>query len=420
MSEHDTDDGPYIHMKKNYPDVEKPTGGPENRFDNWLPWISFAVFLSVLFGNLSSLPGEGAQTKLLAIFVAALAGGLSYIANKSAFHTGAKLAASGDSWAIVLVVGWFALMGVTVGTIGFAGVSHEIVEAEKLRAPVRHMAQASREVGEAAAEAKRIVPLISAGQSDIAGIAACEATAGCVSGRRGRGPTVARLEGLAGRFKSIERIYDRAEKRRSELVAKLETLTGKYEAQLSEGGVAGGNRAKLVAIYSQAQSLVTEIANVVPTAAAQGLVSELRAMPAPAAKPGRIDVGARLRGHADRLEEALQATSSVKVALPPFPSPSGLTVGWQRLDLTAPLAVLLFGLEAILVVLWSLLVRDFIARRRSAGLSPDQPEPPQASASAPMDLDAPASDHDARSVANGQDRLPLDHSTSPTSRPRRG
>lgn len=422
MNDRENERRQYREMTEDYPDLEKQKRGLENRFDPFLPWISIAVFLSVLLGLNSALPGEGVARNFLALFVAALAGGLSFIANKSAFHQGAKLAATGDTWTIVLVSAWFSLMGITVGTIGFAGVSHEIVESAKLREPVQHMANASRVVGEAAAEAKAIVPMISAGGSDTAGIASCESGGGCVSGRRGRGPMVARLEALAERFRDVERIYAKAEKRRAELISKLEDLTGKYEAQLSEGGAVGSNRAKLVAIYSQAQSLVTEIANVVPTAAAQGLVSELRATPTPPAKPGRIDVGARLRGHADRLEEALAGVAGANVALPPFPVPSGLTVGWQRLDLTAPLAVLLFGLEAILIILWCLLVRDFIARRRSSGKIGPDPEPNDQTP--PVLKARPAPDHEVASAADADahasERLPLDGGGARPPRQRRG
>ncbi len=405
MDDREKENGRYKEMNEDYPEREPTYRGPEHRYDYVFPPVSFAIFLSVLLGLNSTLPGGGIARNVLVLFVALVAGGLSFVANKAAFHQGAILASSGDRAATALVIAWFSLMAVTVGTIGFAGVSHEIVEAANLREPGTHMADANRAVSEAAADGKQVLPLIAGGKSDVSDIAEREFRSGAVSGRAGPGPTVDRLRALAARFAAVEQAYVAADRPRAALIGKLETLTAKYEEQLNAGGATGSNRAKLVALYSQAQSLVTEIANVVPTAAARGLVSELRSTPTPTAIAGRIDVGGHLRGHADRLERALETVTTVKVALPPFPAPAGLMVGWQRLDLTLPLAVLLFGLEVILVVLWCLQVRDFKARRpsvRQRGIDTD-PEDPSAGAAAAL----PAPDFDTDpTIANGHDGPP--------------
>jgi hypothetical protein len=403
MDDREKENGRFKEMNEDYPEREPTYRGPEHRYDFVFPSVSFAIFLSVFLGLHSTLPGGGIARNVLVLFVAMVAGSLSFVANKAAFHLGAILASSGDRAATALVIAWFSLMAVTVGTIGFAGVSHEIVEAANLREPGTHMADANRAVSEAAADGKQVLPLIAGGKSDVSDIAEREFRSGAVSGRAGPGPTVDRLRALAARFAAVEQAYVAADRPRAALIGKLETLTAKYEEQLNVGGAAGSNRAKLVAIYSQAQSLVTEIANVVPTAAARGLVSELRSTPTPTAIPGRIDVEAHLRGHADRLERALETVTTVKVALPPFPAPAGLMVGWQRLDLTLPLAVLLFGLEVILVVLWCLQVRDFKARRpsvRQRGIDTDPDDPPVGAA-----LPDDGSDNDPIKP-NGHDHSP--------------
>ena len=353
-------------MVRDYLPAETPSKGVENRFDAFLPFVSFCIFLSVLLGLHTCLPGDHTSRQILVFFVPVAIGGLSYIANKAAFHYGAKLAASGDRFAIALMLIWFLLMSSVVGTISFAGVSYELVEAAKAREPVQYMIDAKRRVSEAAETAKRVLPLISSGEADIAGIKSCEARVGCVSGRSGQGRMVARLDSLSGRFKIVEAAYSKAESTRKKSVKEFEDLIAKYEAVLNESGGIGPHRAKLVEIYSKAESLVTQLANSVPTSTTKALISELRSTETPQPLPGRINVGARLLGHAERLEEALDDIAPITVALPPFPPPSGLTVGWERLDLTAPLAVVLFGLEAILILLWCLLVRDFMAGRRAA------------------------------------------------------
>ena len=76
-------------------------------------------------------------------------------------------------------------------------------------------------------------------------------------------------------------------------------------------------------------------------------------------------MSARLRNHADRIEAVLPEAVAETEALPSFPKPSGVAAGWKHLDLTWPYAVLLFGLALIVVVLWVILVRRFVALREA-------------------------------------------------------
>ena len=343
----------------------EPQKGIEHRHDKFLPIPSIIGGFTVAMGLEAVLPGAGIAKSLKVLAGGASAGVLSYFANKSLFHTGSKLAASGDQFTILVASMWFVLMGGVFGTISFTGVTFEIVEGAKLREPLVHISDAGRRAGGSAADAKRIVQLISTARADKLAIAECEAQSGCVSGRPGRGPQVAALEALAQKFGNVEKLYAQADRKRAALSKKMETLASKYEAQLASGGVSGKNRAALVKIHSEAQSLSTELVTLMPTTAVQGLVGDLRRMKVAPPKRGRIDLGARLRGHADQLEEALDGLETASVKLPPFPSPSGIAAGWDRLDLTWPLAVLLFGLELILILLWVLLVRDIAVRLKA-------------------------------------------------------
>ena len=56
---------------------------------------------------MSSMLGVVLADNVLVLFVALVAGGLSFVANKAAFHQGAILSASGDRVATALVVAWF-------------------------------------------------------------------------------------------------------------------------------------------------------------------------------------------------------------------------------------------------------------------------------------------------------------------------
>lgn len=360
-------------MYEEYPDQEKPDAGPENRFDVFLILVSLFVMASIFFGLNSVLPGEGVARNALVVFLSFMGGALSFQANKAIFHTASKLVAAGDGVALALAVGWFALMSTVVATIGFAGISHELVEAARMREPLQIITKASRRSGEQRAGADRIAPLISKGKNDIEAITACEIAVGCVSGRRGRGKTVGELRSISRSIDGVEKLYERAKRDGANLGNRIERLAAKYEEQLSRGGGTGRNRAALLAIYSEAQSLVTQVGSTAPTAAARGLVGQLRNMIFTPHKGGRIDVGARVRAFSDELDTALSSVARDEIDWPPFPEPSGIAVGYQRMDLSWPLALLIFGLEFILIVLWAVMVRDFIIHRnavRSARQAP--------------------------------------------------
>lgn len=131
MKNYRDDDAPYMEMGEQYQKHEPPARKPEERFDTFLFVISIGVFFSVLMGMNSVLDGEGVARNALVLFVGALAGTFSLQANKASFHTGSKLAAAGDRFTITLVIWWFVLMATVVGTIGFGGVSREMVEGDR-------------------------------------------------------------------------------------------------------------------------------------------------------------------------------------------------------------------------------------------------------------------------------------------------
>ncbi|MBU2580259.1 MAG: hypothetical protein KJ622_00880 [Alphaproteobacteria bacterium] len=351
-----------VDIGEDYESEKKPYQGIEHRHDGILWFPSAAAGASVALGMNAIVPGSGVAHNANVLLVGVSTFAISYIVNKTLFHTGSKLAATGNKPTIALSAGWFATMAGVFGTISFTGLSHEIVEGAKLRDPAAAMSRAAREVGETTAAAKRVVPLISSARGDMQAIASCEENSGCVSGRRGRGSEVAALEALSAKFASVEKLYGQADRKQADLAAKLQKLASSYEEQLTRGGVGGQSRSKLLAIYDQAQGLATELANVVPTSAANGLANEMRRLAVGTPAGGRIDVGARLRAHADQIEDAIAGIMVTSVTLPPFPPPSGMASGWERIEETWPLALLLFGLEGVLIVLWAMLVFDIRAR----------------------------------------------------------
>lgn len=395
--------GEIVTIGEHYDVGPEPNKGIEHRHDKFLPVPSVIGGVTVAMGLEAVLPGAGIAKSLKVLLGGASAGVLSYFANKSLFHTGSKLVATGDRLTLLVAALWFIAMGGVFGTISFTGVSFGIVEGAKLRKPIAHITDGSRRAGETSSGAKRIVPLISAAGADMRAIATCEQQFGCWSGRRGRGPQVAQLEALAQKFDHVERLFSQADRKRAKLVEKLEEVASRYEAQLASGGVSGKNRAALLKLYGEAQTLMTELVNLMPTSAVQGLIGELRGLNVPPARTGRIDVGSRLRSHAVKLEEVLGAFEAATVALPPFPEPSGIAAGWNRLDLTWPLAMLLFGLELILILLWVILVRDIAVRLKALRLQSslsddDSDEDPPPSAPAPTGRRAPSPRLDERLV----------------------
>lgn len=368
------DDGDEIgRIGKSYEQPPKATVGIEHRHDRFLPIPSVLAGVGVAMGLSAALPGEGVAHNFNVLMGGISVFALSLFANKGLFHTGSKLAAAGDHFTIGVACAWFTTMAAMVGTMGFTGLTHEITSGARLRAPVVAMTEASRSVGQDAASAKRLMPLVTAGKSDMSGLESCEISGGCVSGRKGRGTTASQLRALSEKFAAIERQYVAADRKRSELSAKLEGLVGEYEATLGRYGGSTEGRARLLAIYAKAQSLATEIGNVMPTAAVEGLIGDLRRMQSGGRNKGPVDLVARVRSHADQLEGALGNIKSGGANLPPFPERPGIASGWERLDLTWPLAILLFGIEGVLLVLWLVLVRD-IAVQLAARRGRDRPE----------------------------------------------
>ncbi len=363
MKDDDPDLGPYRKMYEEYPGQEEKPTGPEHRFNTAIKLLAGGAAISTYFGVTAILPGQGVSHTALTLFLPVLTGGLTYLGHKATFLLGAKQAAAGDMVATALCVGWFTLNTVVVGTIGFAGVSRDLVESAVARKPAQEIVAVSRSIGEQAGVAKGVVPLMRKAGAEFQGYATCELQ-GCYSGRPGRGPEVATLTSLAQKFGHVVGLFAQADAPQKARAKRLENLASTYEAALTKGGATGANRAVLVRLYSEAQSLATQAAAGLPMTAVLGLARDLRGL-APSFSQGvRVDVGGRMRAVADELEQAIPAKRQFVLA--PFPEPSGISVGWRRLDLTWALMVFIYGLEALAFVLWVLLVRDFVRGRRAA------------------------------------------------------
>lgn len=363
MKAHDPNEKAATNLSE-FPRIKREQPQIENRYDLVLLLASLFIAIGVMLGVNATLPGEDTTRNFMVFFVGVVAGTLSFAANKAAFHVGSKLASRGDRTAIALCLGWFVFLGGTVGTIGFTGVSYEIIEAAELRAPLTAIETTKRNLTTIGSQSSGVAQIVEAARSDIEGFITCEIQRGCISGRPGIGSQVSELQRIVARFQTFERSVSGSQRDRSGLLVRLSKLAAEYEERLSQSGVGAANRAKLLSIYSRAQPLLADLATASPTVSMRALVGELRNFRA-ASGGGRIDLASRLRDHGDRIEAALPEPVAETGSLPPFPKPSGIAAGWKHLDLTWPYAVLLFGLELIVVVLWVMLVRRFVALREA-------------------------------------------------------
>ena len=347
---------------KKYPLKEKPRKRPEQQFDLVLVAISGIVGGSAAYALNTVLPGAGTEQTMLVGFYFFAIGLLSYLGNKVSLHKGTLLAARGDTLAIVGVVAWFIAFGIMVGTLAFTGMSYKIVRNAVLRDAGTAIATVARDVDRTSRAAKQIIPVLISGQSDIDGIVVCERLSGCVSGRPGVGREVTKLNQIAGKYGALFKQFKVADRNRTRYADRLTALSREFERTLNHAHKNWGDkRAALVAIYAKAQRLAGEIEAVMPIAATRGFVSELRSLQVAPARPGRTDVEAELTRHADRLEEVLAKLSSASVALPPFPNPPGIAAGWDKLELTWPLAVFAYLLECAVLYLWFSVYREYVA-----------------------------------------------------------
>ncbi|MEO1141829.1 MAG: hypothetical protein AAFW66_05740, partial [Pseudomonadota bacterium] len=146
--------------------------------------------------------------------------------------------------------------------------------------------------------------------------------------------------------------------KRIELAKELQTVNREYEAILTEAGASKKARPDLVALYSKAQRIVSELQTVVPTAMVRDVVAELRSLPVPQARRGGVDLRTRVKGHADSIEEALKRVERTTTVLPPFPPPAGLGDGWKNIDRYWIYAVLAYGFELAVLFAWILTVLE--------------------------------------------------------------
>ncbi len=353
-----------INKLERYAELEPAPKPPEHQYDLFLAIIS--IFVALLIANAvhTILPGTGTEHFLQVIGYGLFAGLISFLGNKISVRKGTLLAARGDTLAIVFVVGWFTIFGSMAGTLGFTGMAYKIVREAVLRDAGQAVAKAEKNVNHLSIRAKRVVPAIEAGKGDISAIVSCEITSGCVSGRAGVGSEVAKLQQIVGKYKLLLDQYRAGDRKRVRLASKLNRLAQSYERTLNSSHENWGEkRAALLSIYLKAQRVVIEIENAIPTVAAKGFVSQLRALETSSAKPGRVDVAVRLASNADQLEEALGGVQQVSIALDPFPQPPGIAAGWQKLELTWPLAVLAYLLEVAVLYLWFSIYREYMALR---------------------------------------------------------
>ena len=345
-----------------YPKTRPRQKRPEHQFDFVLIFISLIIAISIGYALHAVLPSGGIERTLQVLFGGAAAGLLSYIGNKLSIHKGALLAARDDGAAIIAVTTWFLSFGLMVGTLSFTGLSYKIVRDASLRSPVQEIEKLSRDVNRISIVAKQVSPILQSGKTDIDGVIRCEIEAGCVSGKRGTGPEVAKLQQIVGKFDGILRQFQVADRNRARLASTLNGLARQYEKTLNASGTSWGEkRSELLAVYSRAQRVAIEIENVIPTSAAKALVGDLRNLSVAPAKPGRIDLAEKLRAHANGLENALGDGSKRSVALPPFPPPPGIAAGWQRFDLTWPLAIFAYLLEFVVLFVWFIVYRQYLA-----------------------------------------------------------
>ena len=360
------------------PKPPKEEKRPENQYTPHLTVISVVIVMIMMFGLSKVLPGEGAAYNLMILTLSFAMAYLAFIGNHAVIRKGTVLAARGETSALLVSMAWFAVAIGIVGTVSGTGASYDIVSASLYREAQQEVARVEGLGNQSATSGKVVLPVVRQAKADIERIIQGEITKGTVSGRPGRGPEVDKLETLAAKFDTLLRNFSRGGNRQEELTARLSTLAKTYEEELASGTSWASRRAKLIGIYSDAQRTVQELAQVAPTVAVTGLISQLRAYPAGTLCTRCIDVGATLKQHAAALETALPKGTVVDVTMKPFPSPPGLGAAWQALDETWPLVVFGYGLEVGALVIWWMVRFEYAAIYDAAKLrrERDDDEPP--------------------------------------------
>lgn len=330
---------------------------PENQYTPHLTMISLIIFFLMAYGLAQVMPGEGALHKLKIGVMSFAMAFLAWVGNHSAIRKGTILAARGSLGVLIACMMWFAVAIGTTGTVTGSGAGYVIATGTQNREPQQEIARVERVASQSANTASRVEAPTRQLKDEISGLIQGEISKGIVSGRPGRGPEVEKLVTYIGKADSMLRNFARGDRKRVKLISKLRKLRKAYETEMA----AGGDRSKLIVIYSDAQTTVQELSSVVPTAAVAGLISQLRAHPNGAKCASCVDVGEILDKHADALEATLPKGDGVDVSMKAFPAPLGLGSSWEYLPQTWPLVVFGYALETGALVIWLMVYFEYRA-----------------------------------------------------------
>ncbi|MEL6103430.1 MAG: hypothetical protein AAFR68_19200, partial [Pseudomonadota bacterium] len=194
-------------IEEDYRHEETPYLGIEHRHDAFLNFYSLIAAVTVALAMLTLSVGTGPSEMLKVLIAGVLTWFVSFYVNKSLYHVGSKLAATGNQFVLVIAASWFVLMGSVYGTISFTGQAHNYVEGQTLREPIAALEAVVREAQEAVVAAKAVGPAVAAVETGAKGLAECEARSGCVSGRPGRGRLVGALEEIGSKGAAVRKQY---------------------------------------------------------------------------------------------------------------------------------------------------------------------------------------------------------------------
>ncbi|WP_149535744.1 hypothetical protein [Siccirubricoccus phaeus] len=317
--------------------------------------IASAGILALALPNIIGGDGFGVWMKIALLAVAAMA--VSYGVNRLAVERGAPLANIGYAGAGIASVFSILAVGTGLWTATFSGLVLKDVAQLKLEEHGAKLTAVVAAQSQAASQAARVVPAISAVVADLAAKRDCEMRSSCLSGsgNGGRGPVARILEERLGRAEAIAGQVLAGSTARPEIIARLEEMLGRYQDILRSGdGRAKEKRSQLQALDGHIRQALGELGEAVPRMLVAAFAGELASG---VDIPGRTDVSRQLtgilRGHAATLRSVISSIGDRGPQLPAFPGQVGVADALGYVGHFAPIAAITAVVELIFpTVLW--------------------------------------------------------------------
>lgn len=318
-------------------------------------WAMLNLSLDIDAGNILKASMVGVVTALV-----------SFAINKFAIDWSTELAASGMPLVGVFGATSILVVGVCLWFFSFGGINLPDVRSLRLADHHTALTQYSESEYGKASQATRIVPVIRAISSDLAHLAQCEVSTGCVSGKGGAGTLSRLLEEKARRAAGIATQLDAGTAILAVSVSRINESLGNYQTILNDKSISDLKRRQaLIKNDAETGRLIAVMKEAVPVSLLSAYAKELAQqvnIPGKARESGIVTT--ILRQHGEALSSVIASIKGETAIRPAFPATAGLGDTLAYLGNFAGTAGVIFIAECVFPLTLFIYTLAFLIRQR--------------------------------------------------------